>query len=173
MCKINRVVSIRLSRKDLRIKKRGDIVIGLPYCRTSVVLYFRPPKVVGTLCAQHLQFYADPFETFEFLSWSEDVHVVWIYSSDYYIYLFIHKFNLLIFRRYTFKVNRQWVPCAHNSSYSFMPIILKLHRCFGYGLKMCMWFGYTPQILLSLFPQVERSYYIGVYLFAQQFIHSC
>ena len=24
------------------------------------------------------------------------------------------------------------------------PIVLKLYRFFGHGLKMCMWFGYTP-----------------------------
>ena len=35
----------------------------------------------------------------------------------------------------------------HNSSYSFMLILLKLHRWFGYGLKMCMWFGNNPQII--------------------------
>ena len=29
----------------------------------------------------------------------------------------------------------------------FMLILLKLHRCFGHGLKTCMWFGYNPQIL--------------------------
>ena len=41
---------------------------------------FRLPNVVGTLCAQLLlQFYADCFETLQmFLSWSEDMHVVWI-----------------------------------------------------------------------------------------------
>ena len=32
------------------------------------------------------------------------------------------------------------------SSYSFMPIFWKLYRCFCHGLKMCMWFGYNPQI---------------------------
>ena len=38
-----------------------------------------------------------------------------------------------------------------NSSYSFMPILLKLHRCFGYGLKTCMWFEYNPQIIFCHF----------------------
>ena len=27
----------------------------------------------------------------------------------------------------------------------FVPILLKLHRCFCQGLKMCMTFGYNPQ----------------------------
>ena len=44
----------------------------------------------------------------------------------------------------------------YNSSYNFMHIILKLHMCFGHGLKMCMWFGYNPQIILSLFSTGER-----------------
>ena len=36
-----------------------------------------------------LQFYSDSFETFQvFRSWSEDVHIVWIYSSDYFLLLF-------------------------------------------------------------------------------------
>ena len=33
-----------------------------------------------------------------------------------------------------------------NSSYSFMLILLKLHRSIGHGLKTCMWFGYDHEI---------------------------
>ena len=40
----------------------------------------------------------------------------------------------------------KWVLCEHNSSYNFIPILLKLYRCFCQGLKMCMTFGYNPQI---------------------------
>ena len=59
-------------------EKRRDIVFGFPSFRPS----FRPPNIVGTLCAQLLlQFYADSFKTLQmFLSWSEDMHVVWILS---------------------------------------------------------------------------------------------
>ena len=32
-----------------------------------------------------------------------------------------------------------------------MLILLKLHRCFGHGLKMCMWFGHNPQIIFCHF----------------------
>ena len=32
-----------------------------------------------------------------------------------------------------------------------MPILLKLHRCFGHGLKTCMWVGYNPQIIFCHF----------------------
>ena len=42
-----------------------------------------------------------------------------------------------------------------NSSYSCLLIVLKLHRCFGHGLKMCMLFGYNPQIILTPFPGFE------------------
>ena len=47
---------------------------------------------MGTLSAQFLlQFYADPFETLQvFLSWSENVYVFWILSSDYILSLFLH-----------------------------------------------------------------------------------
>ena len=33
-----------------------------------------------------------------------------------------------------------------NSSFSFIPILLKLYRCCDHALKICMWFGYNPQI---------------------------
>ena len=45
------------------------------------------------------------------------------------------------------KMNGLWVPCVRNF-YSFMPIALKLCVCYGHGLKLCMWFGYNPQIIL-------------------------
>ena len=35
--------------------------------------------------------------------------------------------------------------------YSLMPILLKLHRCYGHGLKTCIWFGYNPQIIFCHF----------------------
>ena len=44
------------------------------------------------------------------------------------------------------KVNGQWVPCVRNSSYSFILILLKLNRYCDHALKICMWFGYNPQI---------------------------
>ena len=51
------------------------------------------------------------------------------------------------------KVNGQWVPCVRNSSYSFMPIHLKLYMCYGHGLKICMWFG----LFFVIFSQFELS----------------
>ena len=32
-----------------------------------------------------------------------------------------------------------------------MLIHFKLYRCFGHGLKTCMWFGYYPQIIVCHF----------------------
>ena len=49
------------------------------------------------------------------------------------------------------KVNGQWVACVRNSSYSFMPIHLKLYMSYGHGLKICMWFGYNPWIIFCHF----------------------
>ena len=40
-----------------------------------------------------------------------------------------------------------------NSSYSSILILLKLYRHCGHALKICMWLGYTPQIIFFL--QVE------------------
>ena len=51
----------------------------------------------------------------------------------------------------TFQMKTYWVPCGHNSSYSFPPIVLKLFRCFLHGMKMCMWFWYNPLIIFSHF----------------------
>ena len=59
------------------------------------------------------------------------------------------------------KVNGQWVPCVRNSSYSFMPIHLKLYMYYGHGLKICMWFGYTLDYFLSFFSQFELSHFSG------------
>ena len=33
-----------------------------------------------------------------------------------------------------------------NSSYSLIPILLKLYRHCGLTMKICTWFGYNPQI---------------------------
>ena len=46
---------------------------------------------------------------------------------------------------------KYYVPCVRNSSYSFMPIHLKLYRCFCHGLKICMWFGFYPEIIFCIF----------------------
>ena len=58
------------------------------------------------------------------------------------------------------KANGQWVPCVRNSSYSFIPILLKLYRCLYQALKICMWFGYATQINFYYFClQFELSHF--------------
>ena len=59
------------------------------------------------------------------------------------------------------KVNGQWVPCVRNSSYSLIPILLKLYRCYDHALKICMLFGYNPQISFVIFSHFELSHFIG------------
>ena len=70
------------------------------------------------------------------------------------------KLNLAIFR--ALSMNGQGVPCGRNLSYSFIPILSKLHRCFGHGLKICMWCWYNPQIF-CYFSQVELSHFSGIF----------
>ena len=53
--------------------------------------------------------------------------------------------------RPSFRPPIEYVPCVRNSSYSFTLIPLKLYRCFYHPLKICMWFGYNPQINFSHF----------------------
>ena len=45
----------------------------------------------------------------------------------------------------------------------FMPILSKLNRCFCNGLKICMWFGYNPQIIFVTFLQVELDHFRRFY----------
>ena len=76
---------------------------------------------MGTLCAHLLlQFYINSFETSQvFCTWSEDMHVVSIESSDYFLSLFLQaelsNFSGII----TINICRQYVPCEGNSSYEF------------------------------------------------------
>ena len=61
------------------------------------------------------------------------------------------------------KVNRQWVPCVCNASYSFIPILLKLYICLDHALKMCMWFGYNIlRLIFETFWQFELSRFSGI-----------
>ena len=110
----------------------------------------------------YLVFHVYSFGILQFCSWSEDTHTVWIKSSDYFV-TFLHVELSHLSSHITIKVNRLWVSCVRNFSYSFMLIHLKHQKCFGLGLKMCMWFGCTPQIIVCHFLQVElhifRRYY--------------
>ena len=61
------------------------------------------------------------------------------------------------------KVNRQWVPCVRNSSFSFIPVILKLYGCLDLALKMHMSIEYTNKIILSFFSQFDLVRFSGIY----------
>ena len=56
---------------------------------------------VGTLCVQLLlQFHSNSFKTQHVLwTWSEDMHVVWLLSSNYFL-SFFHDLSLVIFFAY-------------------------------------------------------------------------
>ena len=66
---------------------------------------------------------------------------------DIVVRLFLSLFPFYELSHFSTSTYRQWwVPCERNSSYSFIPIFLKLCTCFLHSLKMCMWFGYNPCI---------------------------
>ena len=56
------------------------------------------------------------------------------------------------------------IPCGHNSSYSFMSILSKLHQYFGHGVKICLCLGYNPQTILLIFSQVKLSHIPSIIL---------
>ena len=90
------------------------------------LLSVTPPKV-----------WTDPFENLQvFLSWSENMHVLFIKSLNYYYYYFFfyffHIFNLDFFAWF-------WV-CSGDLVSATPPTVLYLHRYLNHGLKICMWF---------------------------------
>ena len=51
-----------------------------------------------------------------------------------------------------------------NSSYSFIPILLKLYRCCDHASKICMWFGYNPQInFCHFFRNLNLAIFSGIF----------
>ena len=64
------------------------------------------------------------------------------------------------FIRPSIRQHLPWVSCERNSSYSFVPIVLKLCRCFCPGLSICMWFGYICWVIFChFFPLCELSHF--------------
>ena len=49
------------------------------------------------------------------------------------------------------KINGYLVSCVCFSSYSSIPIPLKLYRCLDHGRKIIIVLGYNPQIMFCLF----------------------
>ena len=64
----------------------------------------------------------------------------------------------------TMIVNGQWVPGERNSSYSLILILLKLNICCDHALKICILFGYNPQIIFChfFFSEFELSHFSGI-----------
>ena len=59
-----------------------------------------------------------------------------------------------------------WVSCERNSSYSFVPIFLKLCT-FHHGMRMCMWFGYNCEVIFCRF-----FHFVNLVIFWPQWIDS-
>ena len=81
--------------------------------------------------------------------------------------LFEEKRRDIVFGFPSFRLSvplKYYVPCVRNSSYSVMPIHLKLYRCFCHGLKICIWFGYYPEIIFChFFRSLNLAIFLGVF----------
>ena len=129
-------------------------IIFVSFFLTNKLYHFsgQSEEILGVLCMQLLlQLYSDSFDTLQVLwSWFEYVHIVWIYSSDYFCFVllflyFFHKMNFIIFSSQNELI--QSILC--NSSYSLMLFVLKLFRYLGHDLKICIYS--LDIILLSYF----------------------
>ena len=73
--------------------------------------------------------------------------ILWLFFLIFFCFV-----NLGLFSAWNdIKVFRQWLPCGHNSSYSFPLIVLKHCRCFQHRMKLCLWFWYNTLIIFSHF----------------------
>ena len=113
-----------------------------PFLRPSVNIYH------GCLVS------ATPLTIFyrSFWNFADVFFVVWgcacgLDINNYFLSLF----PLCELSHFSTSMYRQWVACERNSSYNFIPILLKLCTWFLHGLKMCMWFGYNPCINFCYF----------------------
>ena len=117
---------------------------------------------MGTLCAHLLlQFYIDFLNFYMCIGHGLKI-CMWFGYNPQIIFITFLQVELSHFSGiFTIKVKRKWVPCVRNHSNSFMPILLKLHRCFDHGLKTCMWFGYNPQIIFCHFFRNLKLVFLG------------
>ena len=60
-----------------------------------------------------------------------------------------------------------WVSCEPNSSYSFVPIVLKLCMCFLHGMRMCMWIAHNCWISFCHFLDI-----VNLVIFHPEYIDS-
>ena len=103
-----------------------------------------------------------PLELYTCLGYGLKMCILFRYHPK--IIFFCHFFSQMNLVIFPIEVNRYYASCVCNFSYSFALIPLKLYRCSGHGLKMCILFGYNPQIIL-LFLQIEFSRFLGVYYY--------
>ena len=129
--------------------------------------YYQREYIVGTLCAQLLlQFYANSFETLQMFFVMVWRYALWFGHSPQIIFChFFHKLNLVIFSAFLLS---KWIDSGHLVC-ATPPTVLcqflsKLHRCFGHGLKICMWFGYNPQIYFyHFFRKLNLAIFTGIF----------
>ena len=88
--------------------------------------------------------------------------MVWKYACglDIILRLFFvtnfGKLNLDIFSGIIYnKLNGKRIPYVRNSSYSFFPILSKLHWCFGHDQNICVWSGFILRLFLILFHKLN------------------
>ena len=73
--------------------------------------------------------------------------------------------NLVIF--HPDYIDREGISCERNSSYSFVPIVLKLCMCFLHGMRMCMWIGHNCWINFCHFFDI-----VNLFIFHPEYIDS-
>ena len=59
------------------------------------------------------------------------------------------------------------ISCERNSSYSFVPIVLKLCMCFPHGMRMCMWIAHNCWISFCHFLDI-----VNLVIFHPEYIDS-
>ena len=84
-----------------------------------------------------------------FWNFTDVLIMLWRYACTFYrilklLFYFFYIFNLDFFASLQ-------VCCERNSSYSFITILLKLHRDLIYGLKICMWFLQNLDVIIFKF----------------------
>ena len=102
-----------------------------------------------------------------FLNFAHVFPMVWRFACglDIILELFFTFFPLCEFCHFltsdSMQVYRQWVPCERNSSYNFIPIVMKLCTCFRHSIEMCIRFGYNPWInFCHFFPLCELCHFL-------------
>ena len=122
-----------------------EIIFCHFFCNLNLVIfkcfYYQSEKIVGTLCAQLHSCFGHGLKICMWFGYNPQITFYLLLQVE------LNHFPGIIYN----KVNGQGIPCGRSSSYSFIPILSKLHWCFGHGLTICMWFRYNPQIIFCCF----------------------